>query len=111
MRWLIALVLVVAAIALTACEPGAGVTWVNETGQTVDIFAGEDAEDFVTTVQPHSSTRMGEFEHLWEDVVVVKDQTGNVLLYEEITWEELKAQDFRFVVTEEMLSPTPADAH
>ena len=107
MRWLITLALIVIPIALTACEPGAGVTWVNETDETVDVFAGEDAEDFVTTLQPHSSTRMGEFEHLWEDVVLVNDQSGNVLVAQEITWEELEAQGFRFVITEEMLSPTP----
>ena len=107
MRWLIALSVILTPVALTACEPGAGVTWVNETDETVDIFAGEDAEDFVTTLQPHSSIRMGEFEHLWEDVVLVKDQTGNVLITEEITWEELEEQGFRFVIRQEMLSPTP----
>ncbi len=105
--------LVIGFILLTggfACDPGATVTWVNETDETVDIFAGDDAEDFVTTLQPHSSTKLGELEHLWEDVVLVKDQNGNVLIREEITWDELEKQGFRFVITEGKLSPTPVSA-
>ncbi len=105
--------LVIGFILLTggfACDPGATVTWINETDETVDIFAGDDAEDFVTTLQPHSSTKLGELEHLWEDIVLVKDRNGNVLMREQITWDELKAQGFRFVVTPEMIAPTHTPA-
>jgi uncharacterized protein (DUF2249 family) len=83
------------------------VTWVNETGQSLSVFAGHDPEDLVTTLSPHSSEELGELKHLWEDVVVVKDEDGNILLTKEITWDELKAMGFRFVITEDMLSPTP----
>jgi hypothetical protein len=92
-----------------ACDPGHSVTWVNETGRTVSVFAGDDPEDLVTTLSPHSSKELGELKHLWEDVVVVKDEDGSILSRKEITWEELKAQDWRIVITEEMLAPTPTE--
>ncbi len=105
--------LVIGFILLTggfACEPGATVTWVNESDETVDIIAGDDAEDFVTTVQPHSSAKLGELKHLWEDIVVIRDVQGTVLFRQELTWDELKAQGFRFEITEEMIAPTPTPA-
>ncbi len=104
--------LVIGFILLTggfACDPGATVTWVNESDETVDIFAGDDAEDFVTTLQPHSSTKLGELKSLWEDIVVIRDKEGTVLFRQELTWDELEAQDFRFEITDEMLSSTPAE--
>lgn len=95
--------------AVVACDPGASVTWVNETGQTASVFAGDDPEDLVTTLLPHSSEELGELKHLREDVIVVKDQHGNILLRKEITWEHLKGRRFRFVITEDVLSPTPTE--
>jgi len=95
---------------LTACDPGANITWVNESDQEVGIYLGDDLDDFETSVPPHSSETLGTIEAVWVDVVVVRDKQKRVLLRQEITWDELKAQDFRFVITEDMLSPTPTES-
>jgi len=107
MRWLIAFALILASIALTACDPGAGITWVNETDVQLQIYLGDDLDDFDLSLAPHSSKEGATIEAVWEDVVVVRDQQSNILFRQEITWDELEAQDFRFEITEEMLSPTP----
>jgi hypothetical protein len=94
---------------LTACDPGADITWVNETDQEVGIYLGDDLHDFDTSVPPRSSKTVGTIEAVWEDVVVIRDKQKRVLFRQEITWDELKAQGFRFVITEDMLSPTPTE--
>ncbi len=107
MRWFIILLLVFLPIALTACDPAAGITWVNETGQTVDVYLGEDLDDFDGSLPPHSSTEADTIKAVWEDIVVLRDKEGTVLFRQELTWDELAEQDFRFEITEEMLSSTP----
>jgi hypothetical protein len=92
-----------------ACDPGADITWVNETDQEVGIYLGDDLHDFDTSVRPRSSKTVGTIEAVWEDVVVIRDKQKRVLFRQEITWDELKAQGFRFVITEDMLSPTPTE--
>jgi hypothetical protein len=92
---------------LTACDPGADTTWANETDQEIGIYLGDSVSDFDQKLPPHSTRTVGTLEAAWKDVVVVRDKQGNVLLRQEITWDEFKAQDFRFVITEDMLSPTP----
>lgn len=39
--------------------------------------------------------------------MVVRDKQGNVLLRQEMTWEDFKEQGFRFVIPEEVVAPTP----
>jgi hypothetical protein len=92
----------------TACDPGAGVTWVNQTDQTVLVYSGDQPDDYSTTLQPHSSQKLATADFLWDDVVVLRDEQGNVLFRQKLTWGDLKAQKFRFVITEDMLSPTPS---
>ncbi len=109
MQRLVIPTLIVVTLAFAGCDPGAGITWVNETDQTVDVYLGDDLDDFDGSLPPHSSTEAATIKAVWEDVVVIRDEEGTVLFRQELTWDELAEQDFRFVITEELLSPTPAD--
>ena len=92
--------LAVFAVATSACDPGAGITWVNETDQTVYIYLGDDLDDFDGSLPPHTSLEAATIETVWEDVVVVRNREGDVILRREITWAELEEQGFRFVIRE-----------
>ena len=86
----------------TGCDPGEGVTWINETGQPVDVYLGYDENDFEISLAANSSRKeVTTLVDLWEDVVVVRDDAGNILFSKAITWDELEAQDFTFVIREE----------
>ncbi len=108
-RLFIIVVLTVIAFTTMACDPGAGVTWVNETDQTVLIYLGDEPNGTGTLLEPHSTKTEAVIKAVWEDVVVIRDRRGNILFRQEITWDELEAQDFRFEITEEMFSSTPAE--
>jgi hypothetical protein len=94
-----------------ACDPGATITYVNETGRTVLVYTAEDLEpnEYDALLGPHSTVQATTLEMHFKDVVILRDKDGNLLFRKEITWDELKAQDFRFVITEDMLSPTPTE--
>ena len=93
-----------------ACDPGAGVSWVNESDETVVVYLRDEfVEELGSTVLPRSTKTEAVIKAVWEDVVVIRDEQGNVLFRQELTWDEFKAQGFRFVITEEMLAPTPAE--
>ena len=110
MRSLVIPTLVVMTLAFAGCDPGAGITWVNETDQTVVVYFGEDLDDFDGSYPPHSITEVGTIRAVWVDIVVLRDEEGTVLFRQELTWDELKAQGFRFEITEEMIAPTPTQA-
>ncbi len=98
------------ALFAVGCDPGATVTWVNEGSQPVDIYLGTGPDDFDVSVPPHAEKRVATIRQAWQDVVVVRDHAGRLLLQETLTWDELKARDFRFVITEAELTPTATPA-
>ena len=109
----VCVVLAVLAVLLAfgvACESGPDVTWVNQTDQTVLVYLRDEfRRDLGTPLPPHSSRIELVTEFVWEDVIVIRDEQGNVLFRQELTWDALKAQRWRFVITEDMLSPTPTE--
>ena len=103
--------LIVVTLAFAGCDHGAGITWVNETDQTVVVYLGEDLDDIDVRLLPRSTNmKVATIKAVWEDVVVLRDEEGTVLFRQELTWDELKAQGFRFEITEEMIAPTPTPA-
>ena len=99
------LLLLLAAVA-TGCDPGAGVTWVNQTDQSVVIYlSDEGGSDRGNPLPPHSTITQAVIKHVWRGMVVIRDEQGNVLFRQKLTWDEFEAQGFRFVITEAMLSP------
>lgn len=98
------------AILMAGCDPGADVTYVNDTATTVVVYLGDDLEKREAVIPPHSSDTGLTIDAVWEDVIVVRDEQGEVLLRQELTWDELEAQDFRFVIDENSLVPTPTES-
>lgn len=100
------LVATISLVFVTACDPGAEVTWVNDTDETLYIYLGDGEDDFDGPIAPHSRID-GAFTIIavWEDVVVVRDDRGNVVLRKELTWDEFEAQDFTFVIRQEDIDP------
>ena len=97
-----ALVILIASFGFAAaCDTEVTVTWVNETDITIGIYFGDNIDSFDLSVAPHSTGLAGTISDTWQDAVVIRDEAGNVLYREEITWDELKAQDFTFVITED----------
>ncbi len=93
----------------TACEYGPDLTWVNQTDENIVIYLSDEVSSDLGTHLPPQSTKT-EFlgDDLWKGMVVIRDERGNVLFRQELTWDEFKARGFRFVVTEDMLSPVPS---
>jgi hypothetical protein len=91
-----------------ACDPGHSVTYVNNTPYRLRIYDAKDR--LVAELEPFEMNTGSELEHLWTGRRVAKTQDGRVVFQADLTWEELKAQDWRIVVTEDMLSPTPTEA-
>jgi hypothetical protein len=89
-----------------ACEYGPDITWVNQTDKSIVIYLSDELSDDLGTHLPPQSTKT-EFlgDDLWKGMVVIRDEQGNVLFRQKLTWDEFEAQGFRFVITEDMLSP------
>ena len=109
-RLVIPALIVVMLTALTACDPGADITWVNDTNRTVVVYLDDNFDDTGDQIEPHSSRTLGTIKAVWNDIIVLRDEEGTVLFRQELTWDELKAQGFRFEITEEMIAPTPTPA-
>ena len=92
----------------TACEYGPDLTWVNQTDENIVIYLSDELSSDLGTHLPPQSTKT-EFlgDDLWKGSVVIRDEQGNVLFRQKLTWDEFKARGFRFVITREMLSPVP----
>lgn len=95
-------------VGAVACDPGHEVTYVNETSQTMKFYLGDGLDDYDGTLAPGSSWTGVVAEVVWEDAVVIRDVQDNVLYREELTWEEFKERDYRFVVTEDMIGEPPS---
>jgi len=81
--------------------------WINETGHTLAVYEGDGHEDLIVTLRPHSDEEVRIHEQLWVDTIIVRDSQGNELMRQTLTWEDFEAQDFRIVITEDMLSVDP----
>jgi hypothetical protein len=107
-RFCLPLALLAAMTAAVACDPVEGITWVNDTDQTLSVFLTDDPAGSRRVIQPHSSRELALAEPRWNDLVVIRDEYGKVLARRELTWEELRGQGFRFVITPEMIAPVPS---
>jgi hypothetical protein len=111
MRIALAICLFVGLTAAVGCETGFTITYVNETGKTITIYISDDDElsEHDVILQPHSTVPSGTLTITFKDVIIGRDEEGNLLFRNEITRDDLKAQGYRFVITEDMLSPTPGE--
>lgn len=88
---------------LAACDPGHSVTYVNNTPYRLRIYDAKDR--LVAELEPFEMNTGTELEHLWTGRRVAKTQDGRVVFQADLTWEELKAQDWRIVIEEQSSPP------
>jgi hypothetical protein len=88
---------------LTACDPGHTVTIVNKTPYTLTVF--DDDAVMVREVAPFGTTTGPQKKFLWKGRITAKTKDGRVVFQVDLTWDELKAQDWRIVIEEQGSPP------
>jgi len=73
----------------------------------VTVFRG-GARDFV--LKPSEKAGYTILEFAGSMAFEARNESGKVIYSETLTWDELKAQGFRFVITQDMLSPAPTES-
>jgi hypothetical protein len=86
-----------------ACDPGHDVTYANKTPYMLCLYDAEDR--LVAKLEPFETNTGGELEHLWTGRRVARTGDGRVVFSVDLTWDELKAQDYRIVIEEQGSSP------
>ena len=90
-----------------ACEPWDVVEYENHTSERVLVYEGGELQ---FDLEPGETRKFHATEEVWlSDIRIVTDD-GQVILEDNIIWEELRRMDFRIVITEEMIAPTPTSA-
>jgi hypothetical protein len=91
------------------CDPGFPITYVNETDRTIIVYTADNLKpnEYDVVLKPHSTVQVNMLEMHLKGVVIGRDEEGNLLFRKEIGREQLEAQDNRFVITQDMLSPIP----
>ena len=90
-----------------ACEPWDVVEYENQTSERVLVYEGGELQ---FDLEPGETRKFNVTEEVWlSDIRIVTDD-GQVILEDNIIWEELRRMDFRIVITAEMIAPTPMPA-
>lgn len=79
-----------------ACDPGHGVTVVNESGQSITIYSGGHTEG---TLGPGQRKTFTYIKYAGQKLFEAQDEDGDVLFSEELTWQELRERRWRIVIT------------
>jgi len=90
-------------MAMGLAHQGAGITYVNATPHTLWIYEGEG--DFEFELKPFETRAFSTYKHLWDPPTVAITEDGRVVFSVDLTWDELKAQDYRIVIEEQGSSP------
>jgi hypothetical protein len=93
------------ATVMIACDPGATVTYVNDTNGPIFVDVNNGGE---IRVEPHSKSRQSDLGRDQDAyAVTVTDERGNVLYHEETTFGEIKKRKQPIVIEGLVPSPTP----
>ena len=103
-RYAALLGVLLAALAVLACEPWPPVEYVNATSQRVTIYEGGK---FFCSLEPHQSNEAHASEDVWRPDIKVVGEDGRVLLEDHITWDELKHMGYKIVITDPQHPPSP----
>jgi hypothetical protein len=87
-----------------ACKPGANITYVNNTTHKVRVYKSN--HHFVADLNPSQERTFSTYKHLWTGGILAETRNGRVVFSVDLTWDELKAQDYRIVIEEQGV-PTP----
>jgi hypothetical protein len=102
-------VLALSASALLGCfahPEERAITYENGTRMILRV---ESDSSKLATLAPGETVVLRTRKNLLPDRIQAYDQDENLQFDQVVTWDELKAREFRFVITEDMLSPTPTD--
>ncbi len=93
------------ALTATACDPGANVTYVNNTDGTIHVEVNNGGG---ILVKSHATSRLGVIGRDQDPyVVVVTNEQGHVLYHESTTFGEIKKRNQPIVIGEPTPSATP----
>ncbi|MEX2236839.1 MAG: hypothetical protein WEB00_04785 [Dehalococcoidia bacterium] len=78
----------------------------NATDSILYVYLGDGlgADDGPDVLPAETETKLGTIKAVWEDVIVVRVASENILLRQELTWDELGDQGFRVVIDEQDLN-------
>lgn len=94
-RFLVCMVLAISGVLWTACDPGHGVTYENQTQQTVSVFNGNDLD---ATLAPGAHRTFTFIVYQGLRTFVAKDESGVVVFQEQYSWDDLKRVNWRIVI-------------
>jgi hypothetical protein len=86
-------------MAMGLAHQGANITYVNGTAHTLRIYEGES--DFEFELKPFETRTFSTYKHSWNPPTVARTGDGRVVFSVDLTWDELKAQDYRIVIEEQ----------
>ncbi len=89
-------VLALVLVALSACEPWPLVAYENHTPYRVSIYLGGE---YALTLEPDQTRRVTTLEKQWRPDVKAITDDGLVVLEENISWDKLRSQGSRIVIT------------
>ncbi|MCL5076426.1 MAG: hypothetical protein M1136_12405 [Chloroflexi bacterium] len=114
-HWLFFAILLVAVggFTLTSCDPGVGITYENQTNRTIAIYTTRHGYTGMQGKLPpyeiHTfSTLMSRDVEPYPILFEAKDEEGNVVWSETLTWRDLEKRGWRIVITGQTLTPTPS---
>lgn len=102
---LVYLLVLLTAICAAGCDPGVGVTYINNTDGVLLLEISPGGEE---RMEPHSKASLASLGLDDEPyVVTIRDESGNVLYHEETTIGKIKERDQPILIEEPTPSPTP----
>jgi hypothetical protein len=105
---LLLLAVMLVLIIVLMADPGWDeVTYVNNTSHALRMYDGKDR--YFADLAPFGSRTFGESRRHWTGGAVAKTADGRVVFSVDLTWDELKAQDYRIVIEEQGVPPPSSD--
>ena len=90
-------ILLISALAIVACDEGADITYVNMTDKTLLV----SLDGLLThNLEPHETREALILRFPGTTLFEAKHEDGTVVFSERLSWEELKALEFRLVFTD-----------
>jgi hypothetical protein len=91
-------------LAIAGTHPHEGeITYANRTAYTLWVYDREG--DFQFELRSFETRAFSRYVQLWDPPMVAKTEDGRVVFSVDLTWDELKAQDYRIAIEEQDSSP------
>ena len=104
-RILVTLILAIFGLAALACDPGHNVTYENRTASSLTIYVS-GARD--VSIKPFAKETSDLLRFPNSKTIEAKDETGAVVFSKTLTWDDLRRQGWKVIITEEAVPVNPA---